>query len=368
MDALTPAEVIQNPEHATHNQPVGRKRTREIAEIRLQSTSERDERKKAFRKMSKDMAGRYLRSMDVFNRRGLNNLGDILSTDPENITASRREELRKSIETVKIKYGISSTRIESFHAEVDRYLSTTQSEDKGEDVKLAMISILLERYINRIPQQNLFGDEIDAEPNKPIEADSDTLDGARIHLMSKYNRPYYFGIDTLCDASSENAEQFLQLAARLVAQSETQLIRQKPGTLSSATQHKLLRERAIEIIRDWDFPHMPLVRNLAEGIAKECLARSLEPNAPLGGGAIACGILQSEFDGITQNDHQLAQVLQFGVAYNAFNLIPNYKTKKKYWCLIELGGVVLLKHGLTLKKGGFLERKVDHLNKLMTGG
>ena len=42
----------------------------------------------------------------------------------------------------------------------------------------------------------------------------------------------------------ENAEQFLQLAARLVSQSETQLIRAKPAMLKSGLQHKLLRERA----------------------------------------------------------------------------------------------------------------------------
>jgi hypothetical protein len=183
--------------------------------------------------------------------------------------------------------------------------------------------------------------------------------------MHRYARPYFFGIDVLCDASSENAEQFLQLAGRLVSQSETQLIRDKVATLSSGTQHRLLREKASEILRDWDFPQHHLVRRLADGIAAECIAKSLEPNASLGAGASAFGIPQEEFDEIPSKYPNLARVLQFGVAYNSFMLVPNHGTKRKMWCLIELGGVLLLHHGLTLRRGGFLERRSDDLVRLL---
>ena len=185
--------------------------------------------------------------------------------------------------------------------------------------------------------------------------------------MHRYERPYFFGIDMLCDASSENAEQFLQLASRLVSQSETQLIRAKPATLSSELQHTLLRERAGEIVREWDFPQQQHVRRLAEGLAAECQIKSLEGNASLGGGANAVGILQEEFDAIPMQHPDLARVLQFGVAYNVFVLVPNHGTKKKKWCLIELGGVLLLHHGLTLKRGGFIERKTRDLQKYLGG-
>ena len=63
----------------------GLKRTREITDIWMQSSDDRANQRRAFRKMAKDMAGRYLRQMEVFNRRGLHNLGDLLATEPEPI-------------------------------------------------------------------------------------------------------------------------------------------------------------------------------------------------------------------------------------------------------------------------------------------
>ncbi len=61
-----------------------------------------------------------------------------------------------------------------------------------------------------------------------------------------------------------------------------------------------MRERAAEMVSQWDFPQSSLVRRLADGIAAECVAKSLEGNASLGGGATGFGIPQDEFDVIPQ--------------------------------------------------------------------
>lgn len=374
LDALHPSDVLSDSSRGGDGEEPGIKRSREITSIWLQSSDDRAQQRRSFRKMAKDMANRYLQQMDVFNRRRLNSLGDLLSTQVEAIAPGKIEQLMGNVAAMQRRHGVSGKRRETIEEEVDRYLQA--SGDGGEDVRLAMLSILFARYAKRVPQRGLFdanapdggateADAVDVEPAKPLTADSDVAEGARVHLLHRFDRPYFFGIDILCDASSENAEQFLQLAGRLVSQSETQLIRAKPATLTSGMQHTLLRQKAGEILRDWDFPQHQLVRRLADGIAKECLEKSLEPNASLGGGASAFGIPQDEFDEIPRKHPALARVLQFGVAYNSFMLVPNHGTKKKIWCLVELGGTLLLHHGLTLRRGGFLERRSDDLLKLL---
>lgn len=104
-------------------------------------------------------------------------------------------------------------------------------------------------------------------------------------------------------------------------------------------------------------------------VGKRCQARSLEPNGPLDHGANAFGFPQAEFEDLPKRYPELARILHFGVAYNAFSLLQNYHqgSKDQQWCLLELGGVAILHFGLPLKRGGFIEGSAAELWGIVRG-
>jgi hypothetical protein len=125
----------------------------------------------------------------------------------------------------------------------------------------------------------------------------------------------------------------------------------------------VLNEKAGEIMSGWAFPFARRVRHLVDAIAKDCREVSLLDNARLGPGANAIGIAEAEIQQLLDTDDELALILKFAIAHNAIDMQRNYGQGGKQWCLIELSGIVCLAHGLTLKRGGFLERDLAYLKE-----
>lgn len=371
LDILTPREVLQQVYARVEDESPALMGTRDFLPIALQSGGSEQNRREPramFRKMAKDMAGRYLRRMPVFERKGLRRLEDLLSTEEPTLAQSKLEELRRSIDATQRRLSIAPARRSALEQEIARYAESTKSTRVTPDVGLAMLNIMMHRYANRVPQGSLFGigpEPEDREPSRPVTAKKEIVAGARLHLLHRFDRPFYYGIDLLADASTENAEQFLQLARRLVDVSEVQITRGKRPTLDATTQHRHLRERAAEMLQQWSFPYYQRVQRLTDVLSERCLEKSLRPSAVLGAGANAYGIRQEEFERIPQLNPDLARVLQFAIAYNAMTLVPNYDCKNETWCLLELGGLVIVRTGLTLNRGGFIEGSADELGRIL---
>lgn len=366
LDAQTPQEVLLGGDSVGKMYSDGStlQSKRESTEIWLQSGKNRKVNRNKFREMAKSMADKKLRLMPAFYRQGLGRFQDLLNTRPVSLSPANLRKLRARVDNYQHSASIGPKVIEELKAELAGYLLGANSAH-SEDVKLSMLLILMHRYVNRVPQPELF-EEVDfGELQKRVKANASVADGARIHLLHAYKRPYYYGIDAVCDGSSENAEQFLHLAGSLVSASETNILRGKNSELQSNRQHDLLRKRAGEMIRDWEFPHHESVFKLCNEIAIQCVEKSLEPNAPLGGGANSYGVPDEEFDKVCLNYPSLEQALKYGVAYSAFSIRRRCKVKNKLWTIIELTGPVLINYGLTFRRGGMLDRTIKDLAHIL---
>ena len=358
LDTLSPTAAFRSPEDALP----GLQKDRDYIDILLQSQGSRGEERRQFRKMASDMANRYLPLVRPLRDRHYTQFAPLLVEEAPRLSNGKLEELRQLVDREQRKLQISPQRREKIVELVARYVRGAKSSDTTEDVRLGMERILLHRYIKRLEGRSPTLFEMgDPEPKTPLKADSDIAHGARIHLHHKFGRPLHYGLEDLCDASNENAELFLQLAGALVGHMETRAIRNLDPALSPQHQQSGLSEKAEEIIENWSFPFSRRVRSFVDWAAAECVAVSEAPNAHLGAGANAIGIPEDDMPAFLEGDSELLLVLKFAIAYGAIVAVRNYGQGGMLWCLLEMSGPVCLKHGLTFKRGGFIESNVEKL-------
>jgi hypothetical protein len=358
MDALSPNAIFRS---AEEDALPGLKRDRDYIDIFMQSDGRTDDRRQ-FRRMATDMADRYLRLVEPLRDRQYEHFRDLLKEEPPALTKGQLSELKSLVDRDQKRLDIPASRRRKIEETVSRYVKGAKSFDLGPDVILVMIRILMHRYDIRTVGQtrSLFPDQ-DPEPKQALIAKSSVADAARLLLHQLYGRPFHFGLEDLCDASNENAEIFLQLAGALVGRMETKAIRNEDPALTPAMQQSALTDKARDIIDAWAFPFSRAVQDLIDRIAMDCIKVSGEANASLGAGANAIAVPESEMKDLLSSGSELALVLKYAIAYAAIVAVRDYGQGGKSWCLLELSGPVCLKYGLTLKRGGFLERRVSDL-------
>lgn len=354
MDALSPAAVFKSNQEDAFP---GLKRDRDYTNIFMQSADRGSERK-IFRRMAADMADRYLKQVPSLRERSYTDFRALLLTEPPRLSAGKLSELRELVAKDRKTLGVQTDKLQQLQLLAEKYAKGTKSADNGEDIQLGMTRVLMHRYAKRI-SPGLF-EQIEIDPPE-LKVDISIADASRVHLHRLYGRPFHYGLDNLCDASGENAELFLHLAGALVERMETRVIRGQDPALQADVQQTELHDKASEIVENWSFPFARKVRRLVDVIAAECLDMSQQPNARLGAGANAVGILESDMELLLRSDSELTLILKYAIAYGALIAVREYGQGGKLWCLLELSGPVCLKHGLTLKRGGFLERTVKDL-------
>ncbi|HEY9552820.1 hypothetical protein [Allosphingosinicella sp.] len=362
LDALSPGAVFRSAESLeTHNL----KPDRDFINVFMQGHDDRNAERRQFRTIATDMANRYLPLVPALRSRGQTPFSRLIPTEPPRLTHAKLRDLAASVDRVQRKLEITKARRENIEQLISTHLSGTTSGDKEPEVALAMARILMHRYSNRVAGMELsLFEDFDPEPRTPLKADAGVAEGARLHLNEEFGRPLHYGLDNLCDASNENAELFLQLAGALVARMETKAIRGQSPVLPPADQQAVLTEKAKEIMTGWAFPFARHVRNLVDGIGRDCREVSLAENARLAAGANAIGVPEAEIEALLDSDDELALVLKYAIAHKAIEIQRDYGQGGKQWCLIELSGIVCLAHGLTLRRGGFLERNLAYIREM----
>lgn len=315
---------------------------------------------KRFKHVATDIASRYIASIPEFRRRGISDLKPLLNqTATAELAPGVYRQLEEKVDKLAQDARFSKMLVESLHARV--------RDDVPADESQAALRILIYREKNKTPQINLLGDDelLDEPASDDKKVNSTVLEGARVQMMHEFERPYYFGMDKLIAASNSNIEQFVRLAGTLVDELLARVIRNREPFLAPKAQHVALVGQAKQAMSDWDFPYNAVVRALVKEIATQCVAKTLQGNAPLGAGANAIGIPQEEMDAILRRDGRLARVLHFAFAYNALVFVPDYRCKNKVWCLLELGALPNLAYGLTLNRGGFIESTLRKLQAMV---
>lgn len=323
----------------------------------MQLGSTKDRR---FKLIAIDIAKRYILEIPELARRSITDFGPMLDVSSPRLADGQQKQLVEAVARQAKSSHFSPVLVETLRAR----LPSTARPDEA----LSALRILMAREASRTPQLGLLPDEEDFD--EPITdertARSSLIDGARIHLLHHFDRPYYFGSDKLVAASNANIEQFLRLAGVLVDEVLARVIRGRTPELDARAQHQALVNQAKQAIDDWDFPYHTIVRKLVDNIAARCLERTLRPNAPLDTGANAIGVPQEEMDKVLSKSERLARVLHFAFAYKALVFVPQYKCKGKYWCLLELGAMPAMKHGLTLSRGGFIEDDLSGVQAMLS--
>lgn len=369
MEALAPNDMLIWGQSGATPVIDGIQRQRTVVDIRMTQASEdmRSGVRRKFRRAAAEIAARYMAHIPDLSRNGITSLAG-LELQPT-ATTKQVEQAQRLPEVAAQDLGIPPVQVEQIRQRVYDFMGK-QTDYNVETVAPAMVSILLHRQFKHTPQHSLFDahkDESLAE-EVVVEAGPEVAAGAQVHLWHKFAVPYLGGLDVVADLGMENVETFLQLAWQLVRLLETQeVIRGDRSTsLTVKQQHDALMKEGKRIMQEWSFPHAVSVRKLVSGMVDLCVKRSLEPNAPLGGGANAIGIEQTKFAQIL--DHpKLAEALRFGIAYNAFTLTPGRKAKGKLWTLLELGGPVIAACGLTTRRGGFVTTTLEALSDMISG-
>jgi hypothetical protein len=249
------------------------------------------------------------------------------------------------------------------------YFSNFEGNPMEKAILLKKIEILIARHVNK----NQLSFDFPHTKEELIDKLKSDLEAPAKLFLSKDNKiPYYHGLTTLANLSSNNIEQFLSFSSDFYEEMLSNKLTGTDITLDSSNQEKLIRAT---VEKKWNelsklLPYANDVIKFLTELGEFCHKQTYQKNAPYGTGVNGFSIkekrelkLINEVEWIQNEIYvPLINVISTCVAYNLLEIKETKQGEKdKVWDVYYLNRWLCVKFNLPLSYGGFRHRTPDEL-------
>jgi len=250
-----------------------------------------------------------------------------------------------------------------------KYFSAFEGNPMEKAILLKKIEILIARHLNK----NQLSIDFSYTQEELIGKLKSDLEAPAKLFLSKDNKiPYYHGISTIINLSSNNIEQFLSFSSDLYEEMLSNKLTGKDITLDSQNQEKIIRSM---VDKKWNelpklIPYATEVIKFLSELGEYSQKQTYQKNAPYGTGINGFSVkekkelkLISEEEWIKNPIYEpLINIIATCVAYN---LLEIRKTKQgergQVWDVYYLNRWLCVRFNLPLSYGGFRHKSPDEL-------
>lgn len=316
--------------------------------------------------------------IDISNRRARSYLddyaslqqsfSDLIEHSDDDLLAGRADEvlstMRQRIE------ALTSNR-----SRYDEWVRATGGPGYASLVDLRGLEIIIQSDLERT-QGELFDIPL---PFGDLETRQQRVRSAARHFLARdFDLPYYIGPRVMACLGSENVDQYLRLAGDIFEEMLGKITLKQLPRLGALEQ-----DRIVHRLSDRYWRELPsrvqngrLVRNLAEAIVQLCQADTFRPTAPYAPGVTGTAMQMTDRERLLDPEARLEmrggpelfEAIAAGVASNVFSVQLDYAVKNQRVMVIYLNRLLCPRFNLPLGRGGFRERRVEHMAAWMVGG
>lgn len=241
-------------------------------------------------------------------------------------------------------------------------------------LRLRELDVLIRRDRDRT-QTDMFSQALTVAESKE-RSNSGIREAAELGLAQEHRLPYYAGVELLPKLGSRNVEQFLALCGDLFAEMHAEMTLQRKPKISAQRQDRIVHRASQrfwkEILRR--VPDGHLVQQFVLAIVKMAEQDNVKPTVPYPPGVTGTALLMSDRERLLDpkvresipGAEQLLAALSNAISFNIVSAELDRSVKHKQVMVIYLNRLLCPMFKLPLGRGGYREKKLEHMAKWMT--